>query len=268
MERTVYKPSWVRLKMFRRGTLIAALSAMLAGGGAAGDSFDHMHKHWTDVLHRFVVNGSVDYAGLKADRSSLDGYLSELAAVTLREFQSWNANQQLAFLINLYNAETVQLIVDHYPVDSIKDIGGFLTKPWDLQCVHLFGKTVTLDTIEHGMIRKNYKEPRIHFVLVCAARGCPPLRSEAYVADRLDAQLDDQVLVFLNTPEKNRIDLENKALYLSPIFKWYGDDFQKYSRSVQYFLSHYYPKEYERALRDGAYEIYYTDYDWSLNDQR
>lgn len=256
------------MKMLRRGSLILAMLGTLAGGGASADSFDHLHNRWTSVLRRFVVEGSVNYAGLKADRAGLDGYLRDAAAVKLREFQSWNTNQQLAFLINLYNAETVQLIVDHYPVDSIKDIGGLLSKPWDLKCVNLFGKTVTLDAIEHGMIRKNYSEPRIHFALVCAARGCPPLRSEAYVAEQLDAQLDDQVLTFLAAPEKNRIDLESKALYLSPIFKWYGDDFQKYTRGVQYFLSHYYPKAHERALRDGAYEIYYTDYDWSLNDQR
>lgn len=268
MESTMSERNCRRMKAFGRNTLAAAVLAMLAGGVATADSFDHMHKHWTDVLQRFVVDGRVDYAGLKANRAGLDGYLNEVAAVPLREFQSWNTNQQLAFLINLYNAETLQLIVDNYPVDSIKDIGGFFTKPWDLKCVSLFGKTITLNTIEHGMIRKNYQEPRIHFALVCAARGCPPLRSEAYVAERLDAQLDEQALTFLSTPEKNRIDLDKKTLYLSPIFKWYGDDFQKYSRGVQYFVSHYYPKANERALRDGAYTIYYTDYDWSLNDQR
>ncbi len=268
MKRAMHKRIETRVKSLRQGALVAVVLGMLTGGGASADSFDHMHDHWTTVLHRFVVDGRVNYAGLKADRVSLDGYLSEVAAVSLREFQSWNANQQLAFLINLYNAETLQLIVDHYPVDSIKDIGGLLTKPWDLKCVSLFGKTVTLNTIEHNMIRKNYSEPRIHFALVCAARGCPPLRNEAYVADKLDAQLDDQAQTFLDTPEKNRIDPDHKALYLSPIFKWYGDDFQKYTRGVQYFLSHYYPKAYERALRDGAYEIHYTDYDWSLNDQR
>lgn len=254
--------------MFQRRNLVAAMLGMLTAIGANADSFDHMHNHWTDVLHRFVADGRVDYAGLKADRAGLDKYLSEVAVVSLREFQSWNTNQQLAFLINLYNAETLQLIIDHYPVDSIKDIGGFLTKPWDLECVNLFGKTVTLNAIEHGMIRKNYKEPRIHFALVCAARGCPPLRSEAYVAERLDEQLDDQTQTFLSTPTKNRIDPDSNTLYLSPIFKWYGDDFQKYARGVQYFVSHYYPKANERALRDGAYEIRYTDYDWSLNDQR
>lgn len=268
MSYTMHDRHETRMKIFDPRNFLAAMLVILAAGGAAADSFDHTHNHWTDALRRFVVDGRVDYARLKTNRADLDKYLGELASVPLREFQSWNTNQQLAFLINLYNAETVQLIIDHYPVDSIKDIGGWMTKPWDLKCVNLFGKTVTLDTIEHGMIRKNYKEPRIHFALVCAARGCPPLRSEAYVAEQLDAQLDDQVLVFLATPEKNRIDTENKTLYLSPIFKWYGEDFQKYTRGVQYFLSRYYPKVDERALRDGAYKIYYTDYDWSLNDQR
>ena len=143
------------------------------------------------------------------------------------EFNRWTQPQQLAFLINLYDAATLKLIVEHYPVKSIKDIGNFFKGPWKQEVVPLLGKTVTLDYLEHGVLRKKYAEPRIHFAIVCAAKGCPPLRAEAFVADRLNEQLDDQGRVFLGPKEKNRWDTHARVLYLSPIFKWFSEDFER-----------------------------------------
>ena len=134
--------------------------------------------------------------------------------------------------------------------------------------VRLFGKPETLNRIEHQMLRKNYDEPRVHFALVCAARGCPPLRSEAYTADRLNAQLDDQGRIFLAAPHKNSVDLEARVLNLSPIFKWFRKDFEKKYGSVIGFIKAYWPPEISAKMTGENYEIRYTSYDWSLNDTK
>ena len=153
----------------------------------------------------------------------------------------------------------------HYPVKRIKDIGSFLTGPWDQPVVKLFGDTITLNTVEHKILRQNYAEPRIHFALVCAAKGCPPLRGEVYVATRLNEQLDDQAKQFLATPDKNHMDVASQTVYLSPIFKWYGVDFEKKSGSVLAALKPYWPAKPVVGYED--FKIRYTDYDWSLNEQ-
>ena len=132
--------------------------------------------------------------------------------------------------------------------------------------VQLFGQTLTLNTVEHGILRKDYVEPRIHFALVCAAKGCPPLRNESYVATRLDEQLNDQARQFLANAQKNRVDMESQTVYLSPIFKWYGVDFEKKSGGVLQFLKPYWPEQERTELEKGDFKIRYTDYDWSLND--
>lgn len=152
-----------------------------------------------------------------------------------------------------------------YPIKSIKDIGHFWSGPWDLPVVHLFGRTLTLNTVEHKMLRTDYHEPRIHFALVCAAKGCPPLRPEAYVATRLDEQLDDQAGRFLANAQKNRVDAGARAVYLSPIFKRYGEDFEKKAGSVLAFLKPYWPSKPPAGYEN--FEIRYTDCDWSLNEQ-
>jgi hypothetical protein len=232
----------------------------------ADAAFDQSHELYGSVLNRFVRDGLVDYRGLHADPKDLERYLKELAVVVRSEFDHWPRAEQIAFLINLYNAQTLKLIVDHYPVKSIKDIGGFLRGPWSQPVVNVFGETVTLDDIEHGVLRKRYAEPRIHFALVCAAMGCPPLRAEAYVGSRLDAQLDDQARIFLSTSSKNRVDPKARILYLSPIFKWFAADFISKSGSLEVFVRPFLPAHASEALAEGNHEIRYTDYDWSLND--
>lgn len=167
----------------------------------------------------------VDYKGLIFDPEALERYLEGAAGVGNAQFNDWEESEQLSFLINLYNAATLKLIVDHYPVKSIKKIGSLFKGPWDQSVVRLFGEVITLNNLEHDIIRKQYSEPRIHLALVCAAKGCPKLRSEAYVADRLNEQLDDQSRDYLSSPAGLHIDRERQIVYFPSIFKWYGEDF-------------------------------------------
>lgn len=247
--------------------LFAFLSGIFLQTAHAAE-FDHSHALFDQVLKRFVSNGLVDYAALKAGLANLDEYLAVLEAVTEADFKQWTPPQQIAYLTNHYNARTLKLIVDSYPVKSIKNIGNVLKGPWDQPVVKLFGKPSTLNTIEHKILRKNYNEPRLHFALVCAARGCPPLRSEAYTADRLDAQLEDQGRVFLGAPQKNSVNAKDKTVNLSPIFKWFQEDFVKKSGSVLSFVQPYFLPESAAELAKGNYKVQYTFYDWSLNDSK
>ncbi len=237
----------------------------LAPAGAA--EFDHAHTMFSEVLARHVMDGKVDYAGLKRDSSGLNRYLDGLAAVSRSTFTNWSELRQMAFLCNAYNASTLRLIVDHYPVKSIQDIGGGTNSPWDRPVVRLFGEAISLNTLERELLRKKYNEPRHHFVLVCGANGCPPLRREAYVAERFGAQLEDQGKLFLAAPDKNRFDARERVLHLSPLFEWYGEDFGKKSGSVTTALKAWWPAVSSSVLTNADVKIRFTKYDWSLNEQ-
>lgn len=243
------------------------LMSVVVPWAAHTTTFDHSHAAFDAVLKAHVRDGWVDYARLKANPRPLRAYLDQLAAVSEAEFNRWPGKERFAFLSNLYNASTLALIVDHYPVKSIKDIGGFLKGPWDQPAVRLFGNVTTLNHVEHEIIRKRYYDPRAHFALVCAARGCPPLRAEAYVAARLDEQLDNQGRIFLSQTNKNRVDAGSRVLYLSPIFKWFSGDFEQKSGSILRFVEPYLSEQDRRTVSNGDFKIRYTDYDWSLNDQ-
>ena len=236
-----------------------ALTLRVAAAG-----FDQAHALFDGVLKQYVKSARVDYAALKAHPQELNRYLDQVAAVSKAEFKKWSEPQQIAFLANAYNAYTLRLIIKNYPVKSIKDIGSFINGPWDQPVVQLFGETITLNTLEHKILRKDYAEPRLHFALVCAAKGCPPLRGEVYVAARLEEQLVDQAKQFLAESTKNRIVAAERTVYLSPIFKWYGGDFEKKSGSVLAALKPYWPG---KAVATDDFKIRYTDYDWSLNEQ-
>jgi hypothetical protein len=234
---------------------------------ARAAEFDQSHSLFDAVLKQHVKNARVDYATLKAHPQDLNRYLSQVAAVTKVEFKKWSEPKQITFLSNAYNAYTLRLIIDHYPLKSIKDIGNIFSGPWDQPVVRLFGETTDLNTVEHKILRKEYSEPRLHFVLVCAAKGCPPLRGEVYVGTKLEEQLVDQAKQFLTDTRKNRVDAAGRTVYLSPIFKWYGEDFEKKSGSVLKALQSYWPKKDRAAAAAGDFKIRYTDYDWSLNEQ-
>jgi hypothetical protein len=244
----------------------ATVTVQTGTPAASAEGFDHSHALFAGVLAQSVRDGRVHYGGLKERPEDLRSYLDHLSSVSEAQFETWLGEQRLAFLINLYNASTLDLIVQHYPVSSIKDIGSFFRGPWKQPVVSLFDEKTTLDHLEHGMLRKDYEEPRIHFALVCAARGCPPLRGEPYVAERLDTQLEEQGRSFLSTPEKNRVDLAERTVYLSPIFKWFADDFKGRGGSVLEFIRPYFPAEVSAELRRGSFKVKYTHYDWTLND--
>lgn len=235
--------------------LLVAVAGLPAGGFAR--EFDATHARFDAVLKAHVAEGRVDYKALKAAPEELDAYLDELAAMPEAQFKAWPESSQIAFLVNLYNAATLKLIVDHYPVKSIKDIGSLFKGPWDQPVVRLFGQTITLNNLEHDNLRKDYHEPRLHMALVCAAKGCPPLRSEAYVGERLDEQLTDQSRIYLASPTGLVLNRAKNEAHISSIFKWYGKDFP----SVPAFVA-----RYSGHNVDGL-KIRYLDYDWSLNEQ-
>ena len=216
-------PNLVKYMLFV--SLWLCCAAIRVSGGQA-NAFDHSHALFATVLEKYVSDGAVDYKGLKADVDGLKSYLDGLAAVPEATFNDWSRPDQLAFLLNVYNAATLQLVIEHYPVTSIKDIGSSFKSPWRLPWVRLFGRTITLDTLEHRIIRPRFHDPAVHFALVCAAKGCPPLRSEPFVGSRLKEQFTDQARSFLAQSGKNRVDPPRHTVYLSPIFKWYREDFR------------------------------------------
>ncbi len=227
----------------------------------SAQAFDHSHAEFDVVLKTYVdAKGMVNYSGLKSHRSGLDSYLAKTGAVKESDFNSWTRDQRLAFLINVYNAETLQLIIDNYPVKSIKKIGSLFGQPWDVKSVTLFGKKTTLNTIEHDILRPKYKEPRVHFVIVCAAMGCPPLLNKAFTPEHLDDQLDARGRYFLGQKSKNKLD--GSTLYLSPIFDWFEEDFTA-DGSLQNYVATFFPEN----IKGKKLKIKFTSYDWSLNKQ-
>lgn len=235
-------------------------------------SFDQTHSSWNKVLKSHVtVAGAasrVHYAALKAHPEDLNTYLTEIERVSPGEFSGFSERQRLAFLVNAYNALTVKLILDHYPVKSIRDIGGLFSNAWKIKSFTLLGEKHHLDDIEHEMIRKKFNEPRIHFALVCASKGCPSLRNEAFVAARLDEQLDKVANAFLLDSKRNRFDGKAGTLNLSSIFKWYGEDFEKKFGSVKAFVAPRITKDSSEVgvIKGEKTKINYLDYDWSLNE--
>lgn len=260
--------------------LVAALALMAT---AAHAEFDHEHAAWTRLLSQHVVlidggNASrVRYAGFARDHAALDAYLDTLAAVTPQAYARWSRGQQLAFLINAYNAFTIKKILTRYPdLRSIRDFGSFIGNPWKDKFFTLLGKPMSLDNIEHDTIRVPgvFDEPRVHFALNCASVGCPMLREEAYTAAQLDRQLDEQVQRFLSDRTRNRIDAASGTLEVSRIFDWYGKDFNQGwhgYRSLPQFLAIHAeqlsddPQQRQRA-RNQQLKIEFLDYDWGLND--
>ena len=208
------------------------------------------HAEWNELLRTHVsATGRVDYQGFRNDRAKLDAYLSELAAN--RPARSAPRAEQLAYYINAYNAYTIQLILDNWPLKSIRDIG----EPWDKPFVKLGDQTLTLNQLEHELIRPRFNEPRIHFALVCAAKSCPPLANRAYTAGNLESMLESRTRAFLRN-ERFNVTQEEVAV-LSPLFDWYEEDFGDVREYVNGYL--------ERPMREGV-PIRFGEYDWGLNN--
>jgi len=221
------------------------------------------HNLWDRLLKKHVNDrGAVNYRGFIADSTALNEYLYLLSAHHPNR-EHWNENERLAYWINAYNAFTIQLIIRHYPVESIKDIAGsipFINSPWDIKFIEIEGETYDLNNIEHGIIRKRFDEPRIHFALVCAALSCPVLRNEAYTAERLEDQLEDAATSFFNDPEKNCITTEKAEL--SKILSWYSGDFKNAAPSIREYVNRYSAVQISEKAT-----INYMDYDWRLNEE-
>jgi hypothetical protein len=259
------------------------LVLLLIGPGTASPSRAQAPNHgtWDALLVDCVqsIDGgastAVAYGCFARERSRLESYLASLARVSREDFDALPRDDRLAFLINTYNAWTVELILGAWPdVASIRDLGSLFRSPWKRAFIPLFGEEVSLDDIEHGMIREpgRYDEPRIHFAVNCASVSCPALRREAYDGRRLEAQLEDQTRRFLGDRSRNR--LRDGRLEVSSIFKWYAEDFAAGWRgldSVSAFLAAYGPTldldaRQQAALRAGDLALSYLPYDWSLND--
>ena len=261
--------SFPGLRAFYRLLFLVVLSTQCTPVHASAErAFGQTHARYAAALSNFVKNGRVDYAGLQSAPQDLDAYLNDLARVTPEEFATWSRENRLALLLNLYNAQTLRLILDHYPLKSIRDIGTLPAAAWRELVARFGGQIMTLDHLENKIIRPDYDEPRVHFALVCAANGCPPLRSEPYVGDRLDEQLDDQAKQFLAIVEKNHFDVAQNTLWLSPIFKWYKEDFTGKAGSLAAYVKPFLPQESRRALeRSSKLKVLHTNYDWNLNEQ-
>lgn len=259
-------------------TLIAAAAvAPLAAHAQAG--FDHSYAAWDALLKKHVrwlpdgKQSRANYKGFAADRAALKAVLDTMSAVPQATFDGWSKPQQMAFLINAYNAFTVEVILTQYPdLKSIKELGLFNRGPWKNEFFTLLGQKRHLDWIEHEQLRPVYKEPRIHAAVNCASIGCPALRDEAFTAAKLETQLEDGMRRFMGDRTRNRV--RNGQVEVSAIFKWFKEDFNsghRGYRQLEDVFAAYAEQlsdkpEEQAALRAKTLPVRHLDYDWSLND--
>jgi hypothetical protein len=238
---------------------------VISGTGQPKGNSDHAPSNqlYTKILQKYVnSSGLVNYKGLKNDKAEFEQYLKLLSDTPPSD--KWNNNEKKAYWINAYNAFTLKLIVDNYPVKSIKDIGPsiqipFVNTPWQKEFFKIGGQDMKLDRIEHDILRKQFNDPRIHFTLVCASRSCPKLRNEAYEAARLDEQLNDQGRAFLADRSKNIITPDK--LQLSKIFSWFKGDFTKNGSLIDFL------NRFSAAKINKDADIDHLSYNWNLNEQ-
>jgi hypothetical protein len=218
------------------------------------------HSIYGKLLKAHVIDGRVDYSGFKKDEAQLDAYLAALGAIAPGELAQ---QEQMAFYINAYNAWTIKLILGAWPdLTSIKDLGSLFQSPWKKSFVKLRQGVVTLDHIEHDILRPRYKDPRIHFAINCASISCPPLLNTPYIGSELSRQLDVVTTNFINDPSNNYIN--GDTLHVSRIFKWFEEDF---NGDIYGFFKRYARGELKKQLdsRAEGLKINYLPYDWALN---
>jgi hypothetical protein len=250
--------------------------------------FDHEYRKYGEVLKTYVKDGMVDYAALQKNRKGIDQFVKELGAVTKNKYETWSRDQQLAFWINTYNGWFLQIVIDHYPIrggrllgvlypeNSVQRIPGI----WDDIKTNAAGRQVSLSDVEHKILRPLFKEPRIHFAIVCASIGCPVLRSEPFRVSSLQGQLEDAARDFVNNPTKVRWNANEKKLEMSKIFDWFSEDFASfadenwlnlYSKKQAgpvAFVTKYLPPAIAETLKKSKVKIDYRDYDWHLNERK
>ena len=219
------------------------------------------------LLSAHVRDGLVDYRGLAANREALEACIAGYAAVSAREFDGWTVPERLAYLINVYNLSVLKIVVDDYPLSSIRKAGGWFSgDPFEWPSVSLFGHRISISILLRNYIRRDYREAGVHLALCQGARASPPLRPEPYRGDVFFEQVADQARIFLSRAPHNRIDIERKRMHLSPVFNWYAPDFIRQSGSVEAYVRAIVPVEW--GVRDvpGRFAIRHTDFDWRLND--
>ncbi len=217
------------------------------------------HDIWTELLQKYVTDGGqVNYKGFIEEQAKMDQYLNSISDTP--PGSNWSETDKIAYWINAYNAFTVKLIMDNYPLKSIKDIGDgmpMINSSWDIKFFKIGDVDFDLNTIEHEILRKKFEEPRIHFAINCASFSCPKLRNEAFESNRLNQQLEEQAKEFINNPDKNIINKEETKL--SKIFSWFETDFTK-KTTIKTFI-----KQYHSAFNDQN-DIQYIGYIWTLNE--
>lgn len=258
--------------------------------GLDADDREFGYSDYAAVLKSYVDDvGMVNYKKLKTNSEKLEAFVTSMRQLNPNSYKKWGDEEKISFWLNAYNALTLKVIVDNYPIkhsffksmyypkNSIRQIPGV----WDKITFNVMGKDLTLKHIEHEILRKKFDEPRIHVAMVCAAIGCPPLRNEPYIGKRLSEQLNDQCKKFIGNPEKVKLDHEKKKVYLSPIFKWFADDFvnkyasekniakhkKKTSAALNFIATYLNEADRDYILR-GRFEVKYLKYDWLLNEQK
>lgn len=263
----------------RRFIALLAAATIAPLGAHAQAPFDHGYAAWDALLKKHVrwlpdgKQSRANYKGFAADRAALKAVLDSFSVLPRATFDGWSRPQQMAFLINAYNAFTVELILTKYPdLKSIKDLGNLIQSPWKKKFFTLLGEERHLDWIEHEQLRPRYNEPRVHAAVNCASIGCPALRDEAFTAPKLEAQLEDGMRRFMGDRTRNRV--KGNQVEVSSIFKWFKEDFEKGHggfKQVEDVFATYaellsdQPAE-QAALKAKSLGVRHLDYDWSLND--
>ncbi len=250
--------------------------------------FDQNHTIFNKLLQENVKDAKVNYQGF-IDSAEFTNYLKTLNNITPDDFKTWTGSQKIAFWINSYNAFTIKAIIDHYPIQRSFTLVGIFYAPknsilqipgvWKKLQFQAVGQSVTLDHIEHRILRKEFNEPRIHAAINCASISCPDLRNEAYIADKIDKQLDDSSRNFVNSKTKGVLIDKNKSkINVSKIFKWFGDDFFSNYHKQEFndksdkqngtlgFIYKYINEDKKKYVLSGKYKLKYMSYDWGLNE--
>lgn len=272
----------------KRMSLIFMSVFIIMIGKSFSNTFDH--SLYDTFLQRFVSNGFVDYNGMQKQRETLNKYLQSIKQVNPNEFENWSNNEQMVFWINAYNAITLEVILINYPIQwgslisrarfpksSIRQIN----KVWDTVYIKVMGKELTLNQIEHEILRKKFHDPRIHFVIVCASIGCPKLESRAFYADGLEQRLEQAARNFISDSKQVRLDKKENTFNISSIFEWFKEDFnasatahqnyKNYSKSergiIEFIVSRL-SKEDQQFIFNNQPKIKYLKYDWTLNEKK
>ncbi len=223
---------------------------------------ENLHQTFDELLQKYVHGNRFDYEGIFNNKKDLQQLFDYVDLLEKQNTASWEKNDALAFWINLYNAATLELVLQNYPLKSIKDIGGLFSSPWKREVATVAGRKLNLDAIENDVIRKEFGDARIHFAVNCASIGCPPLANYAYSGKQLDAQLNENTKRALNDP--NWVKITEDKLWVTKIFDWYKGDFEADAGSVRKFIAKFRPAD-QQIILDDSRKIETMDYNWNLN---